>query len=85
MYQVVNLFFSFLNYAIIIRVLLSWIPSIPRDSFLVRFLYDITDPILVPIQNVLNRVVNLGMIDISPIVAVFLLSLIRNMVLQFLL
>jgi len=60
--------------AIIIRVVLSWLPmaGIHVDPYnpVVKILYDITDPILEP----LRRFTTVGMIDLSPIVAWFLIS-----------
>ena len=57
-------------WAIIIRVLLSWLPmaGIRIDPYnpVIRALYSITDPILEP----LRRYTTVGMIDLSPIVAI---------------
>lgn len=68
-----------LQWAILIRVLLSWLPmaGIRVDPYnpIVKFLYDITDPIL----NPLRRFVTVGMIDLSPIIAFFLISAVLRM------
>jgi len=47
------------------RIILSWIPNLDRSNPVVRFLYQITEPVLEPVRRVMPR---LGMIDISPIV-----------------
>ena len=74
----INLVFGALWWAILIRVLLSWLPmaGIRIDPYnpIIRFLYSITDPILEP----LRRFTTIGMIDLSPIVALIGLQLIRE-------
>ena len=74
----VNVLFQFASLAILARVILSWLPMlgvrIDPYSPLIRFLYQITDPILEPIR----RFATFGMMDFSPIVALFLLEIIRR-------
>lgn len=57
-------------WAVIIRVLLSWLPmaGIRIDPYnpVIQALYSITDPVLEP----LRRYTTVGMIDLSPIVAI---------------
>jgi len=60
--------------AIFIRALLSWFPIDPRNP-LVTLLYDVTEPILDPLRRVIPR---LGMIDITPLVAIILIPIIGN-------
>jgi YggT family protein len=60
--------------AIFIRVLLSWFPIDPRNP-LVTLLYDITEPILEPLRRVVPR---LGMIDITPLIAIIIIQVIGN-------
>jgi len=67
---------TILEWAIIIRVLLSWLPmaGIRVDPYnpIVKILLDITDPIL----NPLRRFTTVGMIDLSPIVALVVINII---------
>jgi len=67
------LFVHYLLYAmtwlIIARSLMSWFPAARRNR-IVELLHQITDPILVPLQRLVPRI---GMIDITPIVAVLIL------------
>lgn len=62
--------------AIFIRVIISWVGMDPRNP-LVIFLNDITEPILSPIRQFMPR---MGMLDLSPMVAIFLLILINRVV-----
>jgi len=61
-----------LTAAIFFRALLSWFPIDPRNP-LVTVLYDVTEPILDPLRRVIPR---LGMIDITPFVAIILIQVI---------
>jgi YggT family protein len=61
---------EFYSYALIIYILLSWFPN-ARESGFGRFLSRICEPYLEPFRRIIPP---LGMIDISPIVAIFLLN-----------
>ena len=58
---------------IIARSLTSWFPN-ARHNRIVEVLYQVTDPILVPLGRLIPRI---GMIDISPMVAVLVLIALR--------
>jgi YggT family protein len=60
--------------AIFIRIILSWIGMDPQNPVVV-FLHEITEPILAPIRQFMPR---MGMLDLSPMVAIILLSLIAR-------
>ncbi|NLI90752.1 MAG: YggT family protein [Peptococcaceae bacterium] len=78
-YRVTDMVFSILEWAIIIRCFLSWIPHSPQNP-LIRVVYDVTEPILKPFRAI--RIGGAGgMIDFSPIFAVLALMLIRSFVL----
>jgi YggT family protein len=70
----VNLVFTLLNLAILARVLLSWIRVNPYHPA-VELLYRITEPILAPLRRVIPSI---GMVDISPVIALILLQIIRE-------
>lgn len=74
-----------LEYAILIRVIISWLP-VPRDNQFIRLLYGITEPILAPIRRAIERS-SLGrnmMLDFSPIIAFLLIGLVRNILFRLL-
>ncbi|MDA1257957.1 MAG: YggT family protein [Chloroflexi bacterium] len=56
-------------FAIIARSLTSWFPT-ARNNPVVLILYQITDPILLPLSRVVPR---LGMFDFTPMIAVIVL------------
>jgi YggT family protein len=67
-----------LNYAILARVLVSWLP-ISRDNVLVAIIYEITEPIIAPIREVLP---SMGGLDLSPMIALILLQVAQRVVLS---
>lgn len=78
--DVVSTAFSVYTLLIIGRILLSWIPHNPYNP-VIRFVHELTDPYL----NIFRRVIPpLGMIDISPIVAILVLNLIRSVIITIL-
>ncbi len=81
----VNLLLAFIEYAILARVIISWLP-ISKDNKVIRLLYQLTEPILAPIRGLIERSAagrNM-MLDFSPIIAFLLISVLRNMLARFL-
>jgi YggT family protein len=72
---------EFIKIAIFARIILSWIP-ISKENKIIRFLYEITEPILAPIRGMLEKsaMVKNSMIDFSPIVAFMLLYVVEVIV-----
>ncbi len=69
----IDILFTVLTWSIIIRSLMSWFN--PRgDNPLVMMLDNITEPILAPLRRIVPR---LGMIDITPLVAILLMNAIQ--------
>ncbi|HSU98068.1 MAG TPA: YggT family protein [Gemmatimonadaceae bacterium] len=71
--MLVRLTFDILRLAIIIVVLVSWLPISPFSAW-VRWAFAITEPLLRPLRDIVPR---LGMFDITPIVAYFLLGILE--------
>ena len=57
------------------RVLVSWVRVDPYHP-IVRFLYDVTEPVLAPIRELLPP---MGMIDLSPMVALVITYALRQL------
>lgn len=62
--------------AIFIRIIFSWIGMDPQNPVAV-FLHEITEPILAPIRQFMPR---MGMLDLTPMAAIFLLYIISRVV-----
>jgi YggT family protein len=74
----INLVIFALSVAIIGRALFSWFDP-GMKTMVGRLLRDVTEPIIAPIRQVMPR---MGMLDLSPIVALVLLQLISRLVNQ---
>lgn len=74
--QFVDLLVTVLIVAIFARVVLSWLP-IGANNPVTPIVYQLTEPILAPIRRVVPR---LGFIDITPMIAIFLLYFIRGVI-----
>ena len=77
-YQIINGIFDLLYLLLMIRILISWIPH-DRYHPIIQFLYQSTDPILQPFQNIFPR--SMG-IDFSPIFAFMFLGILKNIILR---
>jgi len=69
-YWILNIF----ELILLARVLLSWFPNIDRSNPIVRFIYDVTEPILRPIREMMPPT---AMIDFSPIIVWLIIRVIR--------
>ncbi len=75
-FQFLSILLTILSWAILIRVLLSWIPNLDRSNPLVQLLAQVTDPVLEPARRIIPPI---GGIDISPIVVLLLLRLLQQL------
>lgn len=69
---VINAILNFLVLLIFVRALISWVNPDPYNA-IVQFLYRTTEPLLLPIRRVLPP---MGL-DLSPMIAFFLLMFLR--------
>ncbi|MGG0656018.1 YggT family protein [Rummeliibacillus pycnus] len=73
-FTIVNYLFQIYSIALIVYILMSWIPA-AYGSTVGRILAKICDPYL----DIFRRFIPpIGMIDISPIVALFVLNLVQT-------
>lgn len=70
----VRLTFGVLQLALLIVVIVSWLPISPYSPW-VRWAFALTEPILRPLRQILPT---LGALDISPLVAYFVLSFLES-------
>jgi YggT family protein len=82
----VSLLIQIYEFLVLIRVLLSWVAvDLYRSRYgnpILRLLYQLTDPILVPLQRIIPPIG--GAIDLSPVVALILLEIARRVIVTFL-
>ena len=72
----VEVFCNIMIAAIVVRALLSWVITDPRNQ-LVSALDQITEPILAPLRRVMPRT---GAFDLTPMVAILILVVIQQVV-----
>ncbi len=81
-YSIVQ-FLNIIIYMVLIRAVLSWFV---RDlgNPIVRFLYEVTEPLLAPFRELQHRVgLNFGL-DFSPILLFIVIEMIQNFVIRYL-
>lgn len=73
-----DVFFYLLEMLIFVRIILSWFPF-GYGSAIMRLLYNLTEPILGPVRNMVDRSpIGGGMgLDFSPIFALILMRLVQ--------
>lgn len=81
--QAIGLFFYFLEILIFVRIILSWFPM-GYNSAIGRFLYNMTEPILGPVRDMVNRSPLGGGfgLDFSPIFALILMRLVQTLLIS---
>lgn len=77
---IVSVLFQLYEFLLLIRVLLSWINIDPRrpaiDHPAIQVLIKITDPVLAPLRRLIPPIG--GTVDISPVVALIILEVVRR-------
>jgi len=69
-FQILIWILTLFQLAVLARVLLSWFPDIDRQHPVIQFLFNITEPVLRPVREMLPQS---GMIDFSPMVVLLVL------------
>lgn len=78
--QLINTAFTVLIWLIIGRCILSFVSHNPYHP-IIKFVYDITEPIMSPFRRLLPSA---GVIDFSPILAIMAVTLVQYLVMQLL-
>ena len=63
----------FFELVLVARVLLSWFPNVDRSNPLIQFVFDITEPVLRPIRELLPQGM---MLDLSPLIVILILNVV---------
>lgn len=77
---IVQLFFQLYSFVILARVLMSWV-NIDPYSPVARTIYDLTEPVLAPVRNLMPAA---GGLDFSPIIVLVLLQVLEAMIVMML-
>lgn len=80
--RIISFLFQLYEFLIFVRVLLSWVNPNPYSPMAthpaIRLLYQITDPVLQPLRRLIPPIG--GMLDLSPVIALILLELLRRLI-----
>lgn len=76
--QLLFLLLNIFELILLARVLLSWFPNIDRSNPIIQFIYDITEPVLRPIRDLLPPT---GGIDFSPLIVILLIQVLTRFLL----
>lgn len=78
-YRSISILFRIIDTLILVRIILGWINIRPHNSVIGRFVYEMTEPILYPIRELLNKTgLGGGMLDFSPVFAVLIMNIILD-------
>ena len=72
----VSLVFNILYFILVVRIILSWVNPDPYNE-IVQVIYRVSDPVLAPFRKL---PLQMGGMDLSPIVAFLVLSVLRNLI-----
>lgn len=75
-YKFIIYLFKFYEYSMLAYILTSWVPQF-KNNIIVEFLEAICEPYLKVFRKIIPP---FGMLDISPIVALIVLSVIENLI-----
>lgn len=75
--------FRIIELAILVDCIASWIPQLRYNQFM-DIVHSITYPILEPCRKLQNRFLGDSPIDFSPILALFLLDIVRGILIRLL-
>ncbi|MBC2580645.1 YggT family protein [Clostridium sp. DJ247] len=75
----ISLLFRFIEAAILIEVILSWVMPGKRNTF-IDLLRVFTEPFMAPGRKIQEKLIPGLMIDFSPIIALFILDILQRIV-----
>ncbi|MCT4584865.1 MAG: YggT family protein [Peptostreptococcaceae bacterium] len=83
MIRFIDFFIKIFELLVIARILLGFF-QFQEFKKVYSWTYQITEPALAPIRNTVNKYLNLGMFDVSPIILFILLAIMRNFLIRIL-
>ena len=79
MVRLIDMIFNVLEISIFIEVVLSWVYA-RRTNQYIELLHRVTGPLLLPGRKIQEKYFPNTMVDFSPIIALFILMLVRRIV-----
>ncbi len=75
-FQMIFLILTIFQFILLARVLLSWIPDVDYNNPIIRLLYEVTEPVLRPIRNMIPPTSGF---DLSPLIVFLIISVLLRM------
>lgn len=73
---------NLLEVLIVVRMFMSFIPF-TRPNIFTTIVYELTEPIIGPIRDLIAKLkINTGMFDFSPLLAIFLIRYVLNLIIR---
>lgn len=80
-YRALEILFNLIEILIIVRIFMSFL-NLNTNSFIGKFVFELTEPVLAPAREILSRLgLNRGMFDFSPILAMLFLRILYSLIL----
>lgn len=73
--QIIGLLLQLFKLALLARIILSWFPNVDRSNPIIQFLYDVTEPVLRPVREMLPPS---GMFDFSPLIVFLIIQVLTT-------
>lgn len=78
LYRAINYFFNIIEVLIFVRIIFSYLRIGPYSP-IGRVVYELTEPVLFPARELINKLgINTGMFDFSPVLAILILRIISS-------
>lgn len=74
--QLISYVLWIFNLVLLARVLLSWFPNIDRSNPIIQLIYNVTEPVLRPVRDLLPQT---GMMDLSPLIVFLILQVLMRL------
>jgi len=79
-YRSLGTLINLIEILIVVRILMSFLSIDPNNS-IVRFIYELTEPVLDPARKLIAKLgINTGMFDFSPLIAIFGMRIIYSVI-----
>ena len=73
--QIIGLLLQLFKLALLARIILSWFPNVDRNNPIIQFLFEVTEPVLRPVRDMLPQS---GMFDFSPLIVFLIIQVVTT-------
>ena len=78
--NMINVLYQAIVFILFVRIILSFLPQVDPNHPLVRFVHQVTEPLLAPFRQILPT--GRLPVDFSPLLAFFVLGIIHRILIQ---